>query len=202
MQRIEEFTLHRVWTGLSDDEFFWEPVVGAWSVRPREQCRTPTPFGDGDWVADFDHERAVAADRGGPLEPMTTIGWLLWHIGSMPGRLAEIDFLGGTRTLASGWTSPYLSYHPVFLSAHDATATLRAGWNTLGTALENATDEHLERPAPRPTYSVEPPRAGLAVLGPPGAERPGYFSVAAVLNEVSHHGAQVCTVRDLYWWTR
>jgi hypothetical protein len=31
---------------------------------------------------------------------------LYWHIGSMPGRLCDIDLLGGTRTMARGWTSP------------------------------------------------------------------------------------------------
>jgi hypothetical protein len=200
MERIELFTLQRAWTGLGDDEFLWEPVAGAWGVRRRDDCRTPNPFGDGPWVADFDHELAVAADTTGELEPMTTIGWLFWHIGSMPGRLAEVDFLGGTRPLSSGWTSPYLSHHPVFNHAADATAALRAGWNALRTALQDAGDEALERPTSRYTYNAEPPRGGLAVLGPPGPELPAYFSVAAMLNEVSHHGSQICTLRDLYYW--
>ena len=39
---------------------------------------------------------------------------------------------------------------------------------------------------------------GLCVLGPPGPEHAATFSVAATLNEVSHHGAQVCVLRDLY----
>jgi len=65
MERIEMFTLHRAWTQLSDDEFFWEPAAGAWGVRPRETCRTPTPFGNGDWVADFDNDLAVAVNAPG-----------------------------------------------------------------------------------------------------------------------------------------
>jgi hypothetical protein len=202
MERIEAFTLQRAWTRLGDDEFFWEPAAGAWGIRRREECRTATPFGDGKWVADFDIDLAVAADTRGEIEPMTTIGWLLWHIGSMAGRLAQVDFLGGSRTLASGWTSPYLSHHPIFTSASEATETLRAGWTELRAALEKASDEGMEHGIARYTYAPEPPRGGLAVLGPPGPEVPAYFSVASTLNEISHHGTQVCVLRDLYRWTR
>ena len=64
---------------LTDDEMFWEPFAGSWSVRRADECVTPTPFRDGDWAADFDWDLAVAevGDRG--LTPLTTIGWLLWH---------------------------------------------------------------------------------------------------------------------------
>ena len=43
---IEMFTLNRAWSDLSEDEF-WEPLPGSWSVRRREECRTPHPFGTG-----------------------------------------------------------------------------------------------------------------------------------------------------------
>jgi hypothetical protein len=91
MDRIESFTLARAWDDLTDDEFFWEPHAMAWSIRRQGQCPTPNPFGAGEWVADF------AIPEPDPV-PMTTIAWLYWHIGSMPGRLCDIDFLGGTRT--------------------------------------------------------------------------------------------------------
>jgi hypothetical protein len=133
---------------------------------------------------------------------MTTIGWLLWHIGSMPGRLAQLDFLGGNSTAASGWTSPYLSHHSIFPSAAEATKTLRADWNELREALEDSDDERMEQPTRRYTYAPEPPRGGLPVLGPPGPEVPAYFSVASTLNEISHHGTQVCVLPDLYRWAR
>lgn len=201
MERVETFTLNRVWTDLTDDELFWEPTEHAWGIRRREECATPTPFGDGDWVADFGHDVALASDAGDDIEPMTTIGWLLWHIASTPGRLTESEVFGGSHTIASGWTSPYLTYHPVFTNASDATETLRAGWNALRTALEAADDVSLERPAAMYTYTFEPPRNGLAVLGAPGAEIPAYFFVTATLNEISHHGSQICVLRDLYQWS-
>ena len=39
-------------TGLSDEEFLWEPVPGCWSIRRREEARTPRAFGPGEWVLD------------------------------------------------------------------------------------------------------------------------------------------------------
>jgi hypothetical protein len=42
----------------------------------------PTPFGDGGWVVDFDADLVMAAIQGNAVEPLTTIGWLMWHIGS------------------------------------------------------------------------------------------------------------------------
>lgn len=53
-------------------------------VRRRAECQTPTPFADGDWVVDFDADLVMAAIQGNAVEPLTTIGWLMWHIGSMP----------------------------------------------------------------------------------------------------------------------
>lgn len=146
MQTVERFTLQRAWRGLSDGELFWEPIAGSWGVRQRAECQTPTPFGDGDWVADFDTDLVMAAIQGHAVEPMTTIGWLMWHIGSVPERLAQLDFLGGSKTTATGWTSPYLTDHPVFTNATDAVNSMRAGWRALERSLEAATDDELEEP--------------------------------------------------------
>jgi hypothetical protein len=45
MQYIEWYTRQRAWDRLTDDELFWEPVAGAWGVRLRDECQSPTPFG-------------------------------------------------------------------------------------------------------------------------------------------------------------
>jgi hypothetical protein len=198
MDRIEQFTLQRIWDRLTDDELFWEPTADTWGIRRRSECRTRSPYGDGEWVVDFDHERAVGADEGTTYEPMTTIGWLLWHIGSMPGRLTELDVFGGSHTMASGWTSPYLSHHPIFTEASVAVATLRDGWTALHAALTVADDDQLERRTARYTYAMTAPSGGLATLGPPGPEVAVSNLVSNTLQEISHHGAQICTLRDLY----
>ncbi|MBA2946533.1 DinB family protein [Streptomyces himalayensis] len=40
-------------TGLSDEEYLWEPVPGCWSVRRRGEAVTPRAFGPGEWVLDL-----------------------------------------------------------------------------------------------------------------------------------------------------
>jgi hypothetical protein len=55
--------------GMSDDEYFWEPVPGCWSLR-----RVP----DGTWRLD--------GDGGGPAPdpvPVAPIAWRLGHLGGM-----------------------------------------------------------------------------------------------------------------------
>jgi hypothetical protein len=183
---IEMFTLHRAWNGLTDDELFWEPVPGSWGIHPVAECRTATPFVIGDWAADMDSEVALSADGLTKVEPMATIGWLLWHVGSMPGRTAQLDFLGGPHTAESGWTSPYLALHPIHTTADEAVANMRDGWRALDTALKSATDEQLEEPKRFWGY------------GGPGPMGTGGQILASTLNEISHHGTQVGALRDLY----
>ncbi len=195
MSEIERFTLRRAWTALGDEELFFEPVPGAWSIRRRDECQTPDPFGVGDWVADF------AIPEPAPV-PMTTIAWLYWHIASVPGRLCDLDFFGGTRTMASGWTSPYLAHHPMLTSAPEAVSALRDGWEQLRRVIEGADDDRLEVESASYSYAPAPPKGGLCVLGSPGPPRPAFHFVAGALNEVSHHGAQIGAVRDLYAWRR
>jgi hypothetical protein len=195
MYQIEYFTLARAWAGLTDDEFFWEPYTTTWSVRRQDECRTSNPFGAGEWAVDFEIPEPTPV-------PMTTIAWLYWHIGSMPGRLCDIDFLGGTRTVASGWTAPYLTHHPIFTSAAEAVSALRDGWQRLRGAIERADDDQLEVTTAGYTYAAEPPRGGLCVAGPPGPAHPATHFIVATLNEVGHHGTQIGALRDAYAWRR
>jgi hypothetical protein len=183
---IEMFTLQRAWNGLTDDELMWEPAEGSWSVRPAAQCGTATPFVTGSLAADFDAGLVTAADEGNAVEPLTSIAWLFWHVGSQPGRAAELDIFGGTHSAASGWTSPYIAAHPMFTTAQEAVAAMQTGWRALDTALRSATDEQLERPNRFWGY------------GEPGPMGTGAQIVASILNEVSHHGTQIGVLRDLY----
>lgn len=59
--------------GLTDEEYFWEPAPGAWSIRPRAEARTPMAAGGGDLVADFELPEPDPA-------PVTTIAWRLGHV--------------------------------------------------------------------------------------------------------------------------
>jgi hypothetical protein len=184
---IELFTLNRAWTGLTDEELHWEPLAGSWGVRPASEVRTPTPFVTGDLAVDFDADLAAAADEGRAFEPLTTIAWLMWHIGSGPGRLTELEFLGGSHATDSGWTSPYIESHPIFTTADEAVTVMRDGWRSLDRALRAASDEQLEAPTRFWGYG-----------GVPGPETFGAQVVASALNEISHHATQICMLRDLY----
>ncbi|MEV4571522.1 DinB family protein [Nonomuraea sp. NPDC049419] len=59
--------------GLTDDEYFWEPVRGCWSIRPQGRSATPTPAGAGEWTMDYASPDPVPA-------PVTTIAWRMAHV--------------------------------------------------------------------------------------------------------------------------
>lgn len=70
--------------GLSDDEYFWEPVAGCWSVRRRGTGTAPVQAGSGEFTIDF------AMPTPEP-PPVTTIAWRLSHIlvGVLGARIAS-----------------------------------------------------------------------------------------------------------------
>jgi hypothetical protein len=55
--------------GLGDEEYFWEPAPGCWSIRQRP---------DGTWIADWPLPRPEP-------EPFTTVAWRMWHLIDMYG---------------------------------------------------------------------------------------------------------------------
>ncbi|MDN3480952.1 DinB family protein [Arthrobacter sp. APC 3897] len=59
--------------GLTDDEYFREPVPGAWNVRPRPSGAGAEVPGKGGFTIDFEYPEPVPA-------PFTTIAWRLSHI--------------------------------------------------------------------------------------------------------------------------
>lgn len=108
-------------TGLTDDEYFWEPVPGCWSVRP-----------DAEGV--FRAENARLPDR----QPFTTLAWRLWHLTGCYGSTRNGTWLG-------------LDPGPGGFGGHDpAPATADAALETLDAAhvwwmslLRSITDEQL-----------------------------------------------------------
>jgi len=57
--------------GLTDEEYFWEPVAGCWSVRPAGE--SPIGIGSGRYTADYEFPQPEPA-------PVTTIAWRLSHL--------------------------------------------------------------------------------------------------------------------------
>ena len=64
--------------GLTDDEYFWEPVAGCWTIRPRDS---------GAFVPDFS-----VLPPGTP--PFTTIAWRLAHVTDILGETRNATWLG------------------------------------------------------------------------------------------------------------
>jgi DinB superfamily len=59
--------------GLTDEEFFWEPVPGCWSVRPHGQSAVPGAVGSGEYVLEISYPAPEPP-------PVTTIAWRLAHV--------------------------------------------------------------------------------------------------------------------------
>jgi hypothetical protein len=155
--------------GLSDDEYFWEPVPGCWSVRPRAAAVTQLAAGKGDLVIDFEHPAPTPA-------PLTTIAWRLGHIGSgVLGFRADNHFGSGAPNFDEvEWPA----------SAAAAIAYVEDGYARWMAGVRSLDAEGLARPVG--------PAEG------PYAERPFAELVLHISREVMHHGAEVALLRDLY----
>ena len=65
-------SLDRILDGVSDEEFFWEPVAGCWTVHRRSESRGVSADGSGEWVIDWDPAQPKPA-------PFTTMAWRAVH---------------------------------------------------------------------------------------------------------------------------
>ena len=103
--------------GLTDEEYFWEPVAGCWSLRQDEQGR---------WLLD-------GAGGGGPAPdpvPVTTIAWRLGHLGGMAvGGFADRRFGAGTMGFGEVDYPATAAAVPRFLDEHHR--NWRAGMTAL-----------------------------------------------------------------------
>ncbi len=167
--------------GLTDDEYFWEPVPGCWSVRPRAEATSALAMGAGELVMDF----AIPAPH---PKPVTTVAWRLAHIivGVFNSRTAA--HFGGPpeRASATGWrartdweTWAYAT------TAAEALGQLDAAYAAWINGVRSLGADGLARPC----GAAEPfPEASMAAL------------VLHIHREVIHHGAEISLLRDLYQW--
>jgi hypothetical protein len=107
--------------GLTDEEFWWEPVPEAWTVRLG---------GDGRWSADYEEPDPEPA-------PFTTIAWRLVHVAECKLMYHEYAF-GPGKLIWPDLDSPH--------TAEDAVAALEEGHALLTGDLEGLADADLDEP--------------------------------------------------------
>jgi DinB superfamily len=157
--------------GLTDTEYFWEPVPGCWNIRPRAQATTPLAMGPGELVLDY-------AMPPHDVEPVTTIAWRLAHIivGVFNARTAS--HFGGPPAQWATWD--YAA------TAEDALRQLDAAYAAWMKGVQGLGSDGLARPCgPAEDPYAESSMAGL---------------VLHIHREVLHHGAEIALLRDLYQW--
>jgi len=114
----------RLWQrleGLTDQEYFWEPVAGCWTIHRDES---------GAWIHDY-------VDPDPEPAPFTTIGWRLVHLAECKLMYHEWGF--GERKL----TWPDLVAPS---TTADATTALQEGQRLLRADLEGLDDHELDAP--------------------------------------------------------
>jgi hypothetical protein len=167
--------------GLTDEEYFWEPVPGCWSIRPRVQATTPLAMGPGEFVMDY-------ALPPHDVEPVTTIAWRLAHVivGVFHSRTAA--HFGGApeRPGATGWRArTEWATWDYATTAAEALRQLDAAYADWIKGVRGLGADGLARPCgPEEPF----PEASMAGL------------VLHIHREVIHHGAEISLLRDLYQW--
>lgn len=155
--------------GLSDDEYFWEPVARGWSIRPRGRAATDMAAGGGGMVADFSWPEPVPA-------PVTTIAWRLAHLIVGVFGMRNATHFGGPPADYRTWEYA-AGAETALAQLDDAYERWVAGVGSLGT-------DGLERP-------VGPGEGDWAAA-------PYADLVLHIHREAIHHGAEILLLRDLF----
>jgi hypothetical protein len=174
-QLVEQIDRH--WThqlrprldGLTDEEYFWEPVPDCWSVRPRGTGSAPVQAGAGDLTIDFAFPEPRPA-------PVTTIAWRLGHL--VVGVLAMRNAGHFGRAPTDYQTFEYAG------TAADALAQLDEEYARWVEGVRGLGEDGLAVPCG--------PSEG------PWQDAPMAALVLHINRELIHHGAEVALLRDLH----
>ena len=159
-----EYPLRPRLEGLTDEEYFWEPVPDVWTLR-----RSEAPSG---FTIDWDHPAPDPA-------PFTTIAWRMNHIIIGVLNMRSASHFGGPPAEYETW--PYAA------TAAEALDQLDAAYDRWVAGVRGLGEDGLARPCgPAEAPYDESPLAAL---------------VTHIHREVIHHGAEICTIRDLYTHT-
>jgi hypothetical protein len=161
--------LHPRLKGLSDEEYFWEPVAGCWSLRPGK---------DGRYVLDGQRPEPDPP-------PFTTIAWRLVHLGATCLANRANAFFGDAGD-SDNATMADPRYVPTNLpgSADEGIAFLEWAYHKWHDGIAALDETGLKAP--------------LGPKGGPYAGDPMAGLIVHINREVMHHGGEICLLRDLY----
>jgi hypothetical protein len=155
--------------GLTDEEYFWEPVADCWTVRRG---------GDGRYRLD-----GGPADRSSP--PVTTIAWRMMHLGVGCLAVRTSAFFGDGR-VPDDATMFDPRHVPADLpaTAADAVAYLERSYRGWHDAIAGLDEAGLSAPlGPKGAAYADDSMAAL---------------IAHLNREIMHHGGEIGVLRDLY----
>ena len=157
--------------GLTDDEYFWEPVAGCWSLRKKGTSKAPRSSGAGEYLYEFAYP-----DPDPDPPPVTTIAWRLAHmiVGVFGARNA--GHFGGR---ACDWDT--FTFAGTALGALGQLDSAYAEWIK---GVRGLGADGLARPCG--------PAEG------PYSEHSMAELVLHINREALHHGAEIALLRDLY----
>jgi DinB superfamily len=158
--------------GLTDAEYFWQPVPRCWTISRQGESTAPISVGAGEFTMDY------AMPPNDPA-PVTTIAWRLAHI--IVGLFAL-----RTATHFAGPPADYRTWEYAGTAAEalrqldEAYAAWAAGVRGVGAA--------------GLAWCTGPEEGGQL------ADMPFADLVLHINREAIHHGAEIALLRDLYRW--
>jgi hypothetical protein len=177
-QLVEQIDRH--WTrrlrprlgGLSDEEYFWEPVP-SWSIRPRGSAVSTAPVGVGAFIRDD-------ADEEPEPVPFTTIAWRLSHMTVEVLAVRSYGQFGRDPASREKWDYAR--------SAEEGLIQLDREYQVWLAGVRGLGEEGLTR------------RCGSTEND--WADEPVARLILHIHRELIHHGAEICCLRDLYAHTQ
>lgn len=156
--------------GLTDEEYLWEPVPGAWSIHRRSAAVSDRAFGPGEWV--LDHESDPD-----PM-PFTTIAWRLGHLHS--GMAGRYEWTFGGRTVEP---TQVVDFSPSAQQTLDGFWAVMDRWRA---AVNAMTDEQLDMVGfGQYPFGLDPQLPFIGIIW-------------WTNRELIHHTAEIALLRDLW----
>jgi hypothetical protein len=155
--------------GLTDEEFFWEPVEGCWSLRRGEDGRYAL---EGQWP-----------EPSPP--PVTTIAWRMVHLGATClANRASAFFGDGSVPEDATMADPRHVPTDLPAGAAEGIAFLEQTYRKWHDGIAALDEDGLQ--------------AALGPKGGRYADEPMAALIVHINREVMHHGGEICLLRDLY----